>query len=669
MSCSTQTTDADANLGEPNSKKAKTDDGTTEDLPETAGEEEEEAEAGGEVAEEEDEPAVADAAEHEESLGIAERINKDNKRFRGVLKQITADFIVNEIDLDNQVVYLNDLSEPRAPDQEQTNQSESVKPPSSQQECEQAMKQILGEVKYQELVDFLGSNTSTSSFRIEAPKDKLDRKRVHDFFKTFHKTFTSNTVNEVSKETKQTQQIIEICHQKYQRSSMKDCFRPTGNSDASRLLDRFKVVECCLYKENIDTIQAVNLIAKHLRISSKRIGIAGTKDKRAVTTQMISLFKVDAKQVLALNGQFHNIKLGNLKLKKDGGLKLGDLSGNRFKLTIREIDETDDELIRGQIEAFKSNGFINYFGLQRFGNSNQVPTHSIGKCLIQNRIREAIELILKPRDDSKERDDVRKAREIWFNNRDEALKAYVQIQRVNCIEKCLLNGLVNSCKNDFLGALQYLPRNMRTMYLHAYQSYIWNMAITKRVQLYGLKPQIGDLVRNKIEQKRLKNQKFNAARKSGGSTIGVKGESDEESEAIYLTEANIATGYTIHDVVLPLPGYDVLYPKNDIKAYYEEILASDGLDLDSFRNKIKDFSLSGDYRCIVTKPGDVNYQIKYYKDNEKPLAKTDWDLLNKTETSDCLDSEAKGDKKALIIEFNLPSSAYATMALRELLLN
>ena len=50
-------------------------------------------------------------------------------------------------------------------------------------------------------------------------EDKLDRKKVHDFFKLFYKTFTSNTINEVNKETKQTQQIIEICHNKYSVSA------------------------------------------------------------------------------------------------------------------------------------------------------------------------------------------------------------------------------------------------------------------------------------------------------------------------------------------------------------------------------------------------------------------------------------------------------------------
>jgi len=33
------------------------------------------------------------------------------------------------------------------------------------------------------------------------------------------------------------------------------------------------------------------------------------------------------------------------------------------------------------------------------------------------------------------------------------------------------------------------------MYLHAYQSYIWNKMVTKRFELFGFQPVIGDLVR------------------------------------------------------------------------------------------------------------------------------------------------------------------------------
>ena len=70
------------------------------------------------------------------------------------------------------------------------------------------------------------------------------------------------------------------------------------------------------------------------------------------------------------------------RLRPGDGLRLGDLSGNRFKLVIREIDEKNDQIIQNGIESLKTNGFINYFGLQRFGTCNEAPTHIIGSKLI-----------------------------------------------------------------------------------------------------------------------------------------------------------------------------------------------------------------------------------------------------------------------------------------------
>ena len=64
-----------------------------------------------------------------------------------------------------------------------------------------------------------------------------------------------------------------------------------------------------------------------------------------------------------------------------------------------------------------------------------------------------------------------------------------------------------------------------------------------------------------------------------------------------LTEDHLKSGkYTIQDVVLPLPGYDINYPENNMKDHYRGILADDGLDIDNMRRKVKDYSLSGAYR-------------------------------------------------------------------------
>ena len=81
----------------------------------------------------------------------------------------------------------------------------------------------------------------------------------------------------------------------------------------------------------------------------------------------------------ARNAVIQTFNLINNSLRNGESLKLGDLFGNRFKIVIRECDETDNNLIKTGIESLKNDGFVNYFGLQRFGNCAEIPTHSIGK--------------------------------------------------------------------------------------------------------------------------------------------------------------------------------------------------------------------------------------------------------------------------------------------------
>lgn len=48
---------------------------------------------------------------------------------------------------------------------------------------------------------------------------------------------------------------------------------------------------------------------------------------------------------------------------------------------------------------------------------------------------------------------------------------------------------------NFCQALQQIPRNTRTMYVHAYQSRLWNEAASHRVRTFGAKDAVaGDLV-------------------------------------------------------------------------------------------------------------------------------------------------------------------------------
>lgn len=63
------------------------------------------------------------------------------------------------------------------------------------------------------------------------------------------------------------------------------------------------------------------------------------------------------------------------------------------------------------------------------------------------------------------------------------------------------------------------------------------------------------------------------------------------------TEEDISS-YSIEDIVMPLPGYDIKYPQHVAKVWYEEALLTDGLDINNMRHKVKDYSVSGAYRYV-----------------------------------------------------------------------
>lgn len=134
-----------------------------------------------------------------------------------------------------------------------------------------------------------------------------------------------------------------------------------------------------LFKQNKDTTECISLLAKLLRINPSNFAYAGTKDKRATTIQRISVQKTFSSRLQGLNKKLRNIAVGNFSYG-DTGLALGDLTGNEFKIIIRDV-ETSDGDIDTACTSLRDKGFINYFGLQRFG-TGAVPTHDVGMYII-----------------------------------------------------------------------------------------------------------------------------------------------------------------------------------------------------------------------------------------------------------------------------------------------
>jgi len=382
-----------------------------------------------------------------------------------------------------------------------------------------------------------------------------------------------------------------------------------------------------LHKVNKDTNDAINQLAVKLRIRPDNFGYAGMKDRRAWTTQWVSLRKMEPCNVLRVGRSVHGVYVGNFRYAKTS-LKLGMLRGNQFRIALRNASGTDEEMEQA-MTSLRDNGFINYYGLQRFGTVVSTPTHEIGKYLLQGtstiiittilsifcvifsfnfiycsdifinlagKWNEAIELILRPRPDEWDKD-LAEARQIYADTKDPHA-AYAKIKRLDKLEARLLKGLEISGNNNPQGAFDYIPRNIRLMYVHAYQSYVWNHVVSRRIREFGTNVIVGDLVYDKQNCKEnvadeiiddsslhdnddVKNEmdvcterKDDDLTSSKANEDNSKGSSDFPTVKV-LTEEDLPN-YTLVDVIMPQPGWKVKYPPY-AKAWYDEFLVKDDL--------------------------------------------------------------------------------------------
>ena len=88
-------------------------------------------------------------------------------------------------------------------------------------------------------------------------------------------------------------------------------------------------------------------------------------------------FRVLPAKFKHINQRLPAIKVGNFRLSETP-LRLGQLQGNRFEIFIRNISKNVRESIPIYVKNWIEKGYINYFGLQRFG-SRTFATQTVGK--------------------------------------------------------------------------------------------------------------------------------------------------------------------------------------------------------------------------------------------------------------------------------------------------
>ncbi|MCH7902775.1 tRNA pseudouridine(13) synthase TruD [archaeon] len=248
-----------------------------------------------------------------------------------------------------------------------------------------------------------------------------------------------------------------------------------------------------LEKFNMDTTEAVRRLARFLHSSPKRIGYAGMKDKRAITTQRISIWKPDLENLK--NAKSRYISLTDPEWQ-DERIDIGNLKGNKFEITIRNIELKEKELREITEKCFKEmeKGVLNYFGEQRFGGIREI-THRVGKEFIKGNFEKGVMLYLTS--PSEEEEEIALARKNLKETKDfsKAIKEFPSKFRY---ERSIIHHL---CKfpRDHIGAFQNLPKHLTYMFTHAYQSFLFNQIINERVERkIGFEKITGDVLEDKI---------------------------------------------------------------------------------------------------------------------------------------------------------------------------
>lgn len=153
--------------------------------------------------------------------------------------------------------------------------------------------------------------------------------------------------------------------------------------------------------KNWETNRLVRLMGRQLNVGREKIGFAGTKDKKAVTTQLMS-FQCPPEAVGRINLQ--DVEVSEPYTSRRG-IQIGDLIGNRFDIRVRDPDVSGTELeeVLGSVtsEIVRAGGYPNYFGVQRFGVVRPI-THKVGELIVRGDIEGAVKTYVcdPPRIDS-----------------------------------------------------------------------------------------------------------------------------------------------------------------------------------------------------------------------------------------------------------------------------
>ncbi len=354
-----------------------------------------------------------------------------------------------------------------------------------------------------------------------------------------------------------------------------------------------------LEKKGIETFSLLAYLSKKNKIPVKDFGIAGLKDRHAVTRQY---FTVPSKCDIKTIGE-KNFKITFLGYS-DKALELGDLIGNKFEITVRNIRKGELDGIRQKAKNIGVIGVPNYFDSQRFGSV--INNKFVAEFLLKKDYEAAVRVYLiefTKHESSKFKREKKRIAENWNN--------ILSIK----VKNPSLARVIDEYKKtkSWLEAYKKIPSNLREIMISAYQSYLWNECVK-------------ELLRRRVNKKSLYSIKYNI-----GGLLFYKNLSEEEIRKIPLAFKTIS---------------EEIKPSNAEKEIIGKVLSKEGVNIQDFGIK-KD---TGNFfkvheRKVILKPENFG------------ISEPQIDEIND-----------RGRKNAFKIKltFSLPKGSYATIVTKRI---
>jgi tRNA pseudouridine13 synthase len=336
-------------------------------------------------------------------------------------------------------------------------------------------------------------------------------------------------------------------------------FRSTGGPFALYLLE----------KESLGTLEAIDRIVSRWNIPRSQIAWAGLKDRHARTSQYVTI----------KGGPRQGLQAGGVELRFLGHaarpVHPRDIVSNKFTIVLRDMDDAELTAARRTLAEVERDGLPNYFDEQRFGSLGESGVF-IAQPWCKGDYEKALWLALAEpnvHDRPDEREQKRILREHWGD----WPKAKAALARSH--RRSVITFLADKPdRPDFKRALALIRQDLRSLWLAAYQSHLWNQMLAAVLEA-NCRPE--DLRWQRIARHDLP----------------------------FYTALPDEHRQWLLDFQMPLPSARLHLEPGDLKDLIDDVMAAEGLELREVRVKYpRDSFFSRGERPAVFRPEQLQHQ-------------------------------------------------------------